>query len=273
MNQVRIEHISINELKNYEMGILFDKIIFGPLRSRRLGLSLGVNLLSVGSKHCNFDCIYCECGWNGDHPNGSFNTLSSVVSRLEAKLIEMRDSGELPDTITFAGNGEPTMHPEFGKVIDITLLLRDKYAPNAKVSVLSNATMIDREGVVEALKKVDMNILKLDSAILKTQEVVNQANIQRPIAEQIELLKQFSGQTTIQTMFLRGLYAGVEVDNTSNEEVDALLKAYKEIMPKSVMLYSLDRETPASGLKKVSKEDMEIIGERVKELGIDVSIA
>lgn len=253
--------------------MLFDKIIFGPLRSRRLGLSLGVNLLNVGSKHCNFDCIYCECGWNGDHPNGSFNSVNSVVTRLEQKLIEMSQQGELPDAITFAGNGEPTMHPQFGEVIEKTIALRDKYAPKAKVSVLSNATMIDRDFVVAALKRVDQNILKLDSAILGTQKILNQANVQNSVEIQIELLKQFEGQSTIQTMLLRGNYNGEVVDNTTTEEVNALIEAYKQVNPKSIMLYSIDRETPASGLQKVSKEELEVIAGRLRDLGFEVSVA
>lgn len=255
------------------MGFLFDKIIFGPLRSRRLGLSLGVNLLNVGSKYCNFDCIYCECGWNGDHPNGSFNSVNAVVSRLEQKLIEMSAEGELPDTITFAGNGEPTMHPDFYEIIEKTIALRDKLAPLAKVSVLTNATMISKPNVVAALKMVDQNILKFDSALLETQKMLNQANVQRGIEDQIELLKQFSHQGIIQTMLLRGTYKGVEIDNTSKAEIEALMKAYKEICPKSIMLYSIDRETPASGLIKVSKEELQAIAQVFEKEGFTVSIA
>lgn len=255
------------------MGFLFDKIIFGPVQSRRLGVSLGINLLNVASKHCNFDCIYCECGWNGDHPNGSFNSYNSVVSRLEQKLIEMRDEGKLPDAITFAGNGEPTMHPQFKQVIEKTVELKNLYAPKAKLSVLTNATMIDRVEVVEALRMVDLNILKLDSALIETQKIVNRANVQKSISEQIELLKQFSGQATIQTMFLRGNYNGVVIDNTTEEEVEALVDAYKQIAPKNIMIYSIDRQTPASGLVKVAKEELEKIAQYIRSFGFEVIVS
>lgn len=244
---------------------LFDKIIFGPLQSRRLGLSLGVNLLSPASKHCNFDCIYCECGWNKEHPHGSFNSKGAVISRLEEKLIEMADQGKLPDVITFAGNGEPTMHPDFEQIINQTIALRDRYAPQSKVAVLSNATLIGRDSVRAALLRVDRNILKFDSAIDQTVALINQPNVHRPVGETIELLKQFNGCLVIQTMFLRGEYAGRKFDNTSQEEIDRWIEAIREIAPAEVMLYSLDRDTPATGLEKISREELEAIALQLRQ--------
>jgi len=252
---------------------LFDKIIFGPVRSRRLGLSLGVNLLVPSAKLCNFNCIYCECGWNADSPRGAFNDADTVLERLDQKLREMKSEGELPAVITFAGNGEPTMHPDFEKIIDGTVEIRNRIAPDTKIAVLSNATMIRRESVRNALLKVDRNILKLDSAIDPTVRLINQPNALRPVSETIELLKLFKGRLIIQTMFLRGKYEGKGVDNTTAEEVDAWLGALREIRPSEVMLYSIDRDTPAAGLQKVSLEEMEAIAQRVRGLGIKASVA
>lgn len=252
---------------------LFDKIIFGPVHSRRLGLSLGINVMQPSSKHCNFDCIYCECGWNSEHPKGSFNTLNSIATRLESKLAEMETEGKLPDVITFAGNGEPTMHPDFSGIIDRTIAIRNRMAPDCKIAVLSNATMIDREPVREALMKIDRNILKFDSALNATVKVMNQPNNQRPVEKTIELLKLFGGKLVIQTMFLRGMYDGKTVDNTTEDEVSAWLDALTQICPSEVMLYSIDRDTPAQGLSKVGKDELQEIAQRVEKLGIKTSVA
>lgn len=252
---------------------LFDKIIFGPVHSRRLGLSLGINVMQPSSKHCNFDCVYCECGWNSEHPKGMLNSLNAITSRLEAKLVEMDAEGKLPDIITFAGNGEPTMHPEFDKVIDRTIEIRNRLAPSCKIAVLSNATMIDREPVRSALMRIDRNILKFDSALDSTVALVNQPNNLRVPSTTVELMKLFDGHLIIQTMFLRGEHGGQLIDNTTETEVAAWLRAVDEIRPSEVMLYTIDRDTPASGLSKVSREDMLAIAARVEELGIKTSVA
>lgn len=252
---------------------LFDKIIFGPVRSRRLGLSLGVNLLSPSSKHCNFDCIYCECGWNADNPYGSFNSLAAVSSRLEAKLDEMAAEGELPAYITFAGNGEPTMHPEFNKVIDRTIDIRDRKAPEAKIAVLSNATMIDRQTVREALKKVDRNILKMDSAIDATVRLINRPNNQRSVEDTIKLMQMFDGQLVVQTMMIRGEVDGEKFDNTTTEELQALTAALLRIAPNEVMLYSTDRDTPAEGIVRIEKDELETIAQKLRAAGLTVSVS
>ena len=232
--------------------MLFDKIIFGPIQSRRLGLSLGVNLLSPTAKLCNFDCIYCECGWNKTSPGGTFNNSLEVIEALEAKLIQMKNEGKAPDTITFAGNGEPTMHPQFADIISKTIDLRNTIAPLCKISVLTNATMINRPEVAQALLKVDQNILKLDSAIDATYEIINMPKNTRTVDQQIELLKQFSGQGIIQTMLLKGTNEqGIDVDNTTEKEISALINAIKEIKPTKIMLYSLDRIPPTSTLIQI----------------------
>lgn len=256
------------------MTALYNDIIFGPVRSRRLGLSLGVNLLPTESKLCSFDCIYCECGWNGDHPGPRrFNRREEVAHRLEEVLQQMAKEGEVPDVITFAGNGEPTMHPDFEAVIDDVIALRDRLCPKAKVSVLSNATQLHREGVCRALKRVDNNILKLDSAFDKTVKLMNLPQGNYSVERIVEQLAAFEGQMILQTMFLRGSFRGERIDNTTEEEVSAWLRLVERIRPSKVMVYSLDRDTPCPTLEKVSREELQAIARRVEALGIPCPVA
>lgn len=256
------------------MTSLYDNIIFGPIRSRRLGLSLGVNLLPIDSKLCSFDCIYCECGWNDEHPGKRrFNAREDVRDMLDRMLAKMVSDGTPPDVITFAGNGEPTLHPDFEAIIEDTIALRDKHCPSAKVSVLSNATQIHREDVRRALLRVDNNILKLDSAFDDTVQLINKPQGAYTVARTVELLKAFEGQLIVQTMFLRGEYLGRRVDNTTDEEVEAWLRLVADIAPKQVMVYSLDRDTPCQTLEKVEKDELRAIAERVEKLGIACSVA
>ncbi|MBQ6940206.1 MAG: radical SAM protein [Alistipes sp.] len=256
------------------MTSLYNNIIFGPVRSRRLGLSLGVNLLPIDSKLCSFDCIYCECGWNDEHPGKRrFNSRDDVRTMLDATLAKMVGEGTPPDVITFAGNGEPTLHPEFEQIIEDTIALRDKHSPEAKVSVLSNATQIHREDVRRALLRVDNNILKLDSAFDATVQLINKPQGAYTVERTVELLKAFGGELIVQTMFLRGEYLGQRVDNTTDVEVEAWLRLIEEIAPKQVMVYSLDRDTPCQTLEKVKKEELRKIAARVEALGIACSVA
>lgn len=256
------------------MTSLYDNIIFGPIRSRRLGLSLGVNLLPIDSKLCSFDCIYCECGWNDEHPGKRrFNAREDVRAMLDETLQKMVAQGTPPDVITFAGNGEPTLHPDFESIIEDTIALRDKHCPGAKVSVLSNATQIHREDVRRALLRVDNNILKLDSAFDATVQLMNKPQGAYTVARTVELLKAFEGNLIVQTMFLRGEYLGQRVDNTTEEEVSAWLRLVEEIRPKQVMVYSLDRDTPCQTLEKVEKDELRGIAERVEALGVACSVA
>lgn len=254
--------------------ILFDQIIFGPVKSRRLGVSLGVNLLPVDAKICSFDCIYCECGFNTTMKESPLPTREQVYESLELKLQQMVAAGELPDVITFAGNGEPTLHAQFEGIIDDTIALRDKYCPNSKVSVLSNSTRTHKPSIFAALKKVDMNIMKLDSAFDETVR-----RLDRPVGKTftvrwlIEQLKKFEGNLIIQTMFLRGVVDGEVLDNTTDREVEAWIEALKEVNPRQVMIYTIDRETPTLGLQKISLEELESIADKARAAGFDVSTA
>lgn len=255
--------------------ILFHETIFGPIHSRRLGSSLGINLMPNDGKICSFDCIYCEAGYNAQGTGkAGISPREEVRTALEKKLSAMKEAGDRLDVITFSGNGEPTLHPDFGGVVDDVIALRDKYYPAVRISVLSNSTMIDRPQVVEALKKVDNNILKLDSAIDETIHLINVPGNRNFNAQTvIEQLKAFNGQCIIQTMMLRGEHNGRVVDNTTEPEIEALLAAYREIQPKEVMLYSLDRPTPESQLKKVERDDLEAIAERFRAAGITVVVS
>ncbi|MDO9152261.1 MAG: radical SAM protein [Paludibacter sp.] len=254
--------------------ILFDQIIFGPIHSRRLGLSLGINLLPVDAKICSFNCLYCECGFNTTMREFAMPTREQVREILEVKLRLMAENSEIPDVITFAGNGEPTLHPEFEGIIDDTIILRNLWCQQAKVSVLSNSTRIHKPHIFNALKKVDCNILKFDSAIDNTMKLIDQP-VGKHINVQwlIEHLKRFEGKLIIQTMFLRGEFKGQTFDNTTDAEIAAWLSAMEEICPEQIMIYSIDRETPVQNLEKVSVDELNTIAEKAKARGFDVSVS
>ena len=253
---------------------LFSDIIVGPIKSRRLGLSLGVNLLPTNRKICSFDCTYCECGYNPDNeaPKVIFPELDVVSKRLETKLKDMSSEGLLPDVITFAGNGEPTLHPQFSEVIDETLRLRNIYCPNTKIAVLSNASGIHNPKIFNALMKVDDNILKLDSAIPETVKLLNNPAASYDLSRTVEYMKKFNGHVFIQTLFAKGFCNGKIIDNTTDEEVSAWLKLVKYISPRGVTIYPIDRDTPLESLEKIPSDKLDEIAEKVKALGISVQV-
>lgn len=255
--------------------ILFDKIIYGPIHSRRLGVSLGVNLFPADGKLCTFNCVYCECGFNEDHRTHTpLPRREEVKEQLVKKLDEMRASGLLPDVITFAGNGEPTLHPDFANIIDDTIAVRNQHCPSAKIAVLSNSTMLDREPVFEALCKVEDNIMKLDSVLDSRIRQIDNPN--KPgfcFDTLLRNLCRFKGNLIIQTMFLRGERDGIKLDNTTEEEITGWIDALKQIKPRQVMIYTVDRETPLKSLYKVSKPDLDAIAERARNEGFDVTVS
>ncbi len=253
---------------------LFDQLIFGPIQSRRLGLSLGVNLLPTDAKICSFDCLYCECGFNTTMQESTIPTRTDVYNALKTKLQEMLAANQTPDVITFAGNGEPTLHADFEAIIDDTIELRNEFCPTAKVSVLSNSTRIHKPHIFSALNKVDNNILKFDTAIDRTLQLVDRPTGKHiNVAWFIDHLKRFEGRLIIQTMFLRGEYKGEKFDNTTDVEVEAWLKALVEIRPQQVMIYTIDRETPIQQLEKISQEELNKIADKARKLGLEVSVA
>ena len=253
--------------------VIYPSPIFGPIQSRRLGVSLGINLLPADGKVCTFDCIYCECGYNSDHrPHSALPTREEVKQALEQQLIKMQLDGPKPDVLTFAGNGEPTAHPLFPEIIKDTIALRNKYFPEAKVSVLSNATQIMKDKVRAALMKVDNNILKLDTV---NEDYINE--LDRPVGKYsvdnvIENLKKFEGHVIIQTMFLKGTSpTGKDMNNTTADFVQPWLKAVKEITPQKVMIYTIDRETPCLQLEKATHQELDSIVELLRAEGIEAS--
>ncbi len=257
--------------------MLFSSIIYGPVHSRRLGISLGINLMPTNAKVCTFNCIYCECGWNTDNKarHLTLPTVQEVYSQLETKLQELQQSNVTPDVITFSGNGEPTLHPDFESVISHTITLRDTYFPSAKISVLSNSTQLYRPDVQRALTLIDNRILKLDSAVTQTMRLIDIPNNQHLTVPQIiEYLQPFNGKFTLQTCFLRGtLNDGTIINNTTNKEIEAWLDILPQINPKDIMIYVIDRETPLKSLQKISPRKMEEIADKARQLGFKVSVS
>lgn len=252
--------------------IIYPSPIFGPIKSRRLGISLGINLLPGDGKVCTFDCIYCECGFNADHkPHSRFPSREEVATALEKKLREMQTEGAMPDVLTFAGNGEPTIHPRFGEIINDTIALRDRFCPGAKVSVLSNSTQIMKPEVFEALLKVDNNILKLDTIDSEYIKTVDRPTGRYDINTILERMKAFNGKVVVQTMFLKGSVDGKDINNTGDEYVKPWIEAVKQIAPREVMIYTIDRETPMQGLLKASKEELDHIVAMLEKEGIKAS--
>ncbi len=255
--------------------VLFHDTIFGPIHSRRLGTSLGVNLSPNDGKICTFDCLYCEAGYNAQGPGTTGMPSREQVRRLlDERLSAMKAAGDRLDVITFSGNGEPTVHPEFPGVIDDTIELRDKYYPDVKISVLTNSTMIDRPAVAEALRRVDNNILKLDSAVESTMRALD-----RPVRDSftvdsvVAALGQFAGTGIIQTMLTRGTHDGIAIDNTTDAEIDALIRAYRSIRPREIMIYSIDRRTPEQSLEHIGPDRLRAIAARIEaETAIPVQL-
>ncbi len=254
---------------------LFDDIVFGPVRSRRLGISLGINLLPTDSKVCSFDCIYCECGRNpkSRHRQATLPARSEVFEKLKETLSSMQEENALPDVITFAGNGEPTLHPDFAEIIEDTLVLRNRYAPDARIAVLSNATMLGKEKVFRALMKVEDNIQKLDSAFEETLRIMDCPAKNFSLKRVVDQLVSFNGKVIIQTMFLRGRYKNRNFDNTTPSELEAWIRLLKKIEPSQVMIYTIARDTPVQPLEKISEPELNRIALQVKKEGFSVQVS
>ncbi|MCF0243487.1 MAG: radical SAM protein [Bacteroidaceae bacterium] len=255
--------------------IIYPSPIFGPVKSRRFGVSLGINLMPADGKICTFDCIYCECGFNKDfRPKQKRPSREEVSEALETMLQKMKADGALPDVLTFAGNGEPTAHPDFASIIDDTVALRDNYCPQCQITVLSNATMLHKKEVVEALLKVDNNCQKLDT--VDNQYISFLDRPQSPayqVDDIVEQLCQFKGKVIIQTMFLDGEYCGKNVCNTGEEYLIPWIETLKKISPQKVMIYTIDRETPAKGLKKTTHETLDNIAARLAAASLPCSVS
>ena len=250
--------------------MLREKTVFGPIYSRRLGHSLGINLLPQEGKICNFDCIYCECGWNADGRGDTrIPTAAEVRSALEDKLSALMLEGAPIDSITFSGDGEPTLNPEFPRIVDDTLFLRDTYYPQAKVSVLSNATRVHLPEVFEALRKVDNPILKLDAPTLALAEKINRPAPGYDVERVVAALEKFEGNFVLQTMFLR--FPGV-FDSSDPAVLEGWMAIVRRLRPREVMAYTIDRPTPQAGLEPFTVAEMRALLEPLIAEGFTVQI-
>jgi wyosine [tRNA(Phe)-imidazoG37] synthetase (radical SAM superfamily) len=255
-------------------GILFEELIFGPLKSRRLGSSLGINLLPRNGKICNFDCIYCECGLTDLRSlhNVKFPERSAVREALQDKLIELSENRTKLDSITFAGNGEPTLHREFKKIMEDVVELRNTYYPECRISVLSNSSMLHSEEIVEGLQLADKAIMKLDAGTEEMYQLINRPLKRSSLKQIVEHLKRFKGELTIQTLFTRGLFSGSYVDNTTEYAVNKWIQLLCEIKPAKVMVYAIDRPAPANALERITHSELEKIAIQVLCHGIPFQV-
>jgi wyosine [tRNA(Phe)-imidazoG37] synthetase (radical SAM superfamily) len=264
----------VSREKGVTMSILFHDVIFGPVQSRRLGVSLGVNLLPIDRKFCTFNCIYCECGWTHENIAGQKGLPGRdfVAEKLEEKLKEMASRDHAPDAITFAGNGEPTIHPQFPEIMEDVIRLRDRYFPEARVTVLTNSSTLHKPAIFNALKKAGNSILKLDAGTEEMFQLINAPQSGITLKSIVEKLKEFDGELIIQSLFLRGQVDGRAVDNTKEPEFSHWLKLIKEIGPKYVMIYPIDRATPNNTLEKVSFDELKEIAGKVEAAGIKAQV-
>lgn len=246
-----------------------EELVFGPIHSRRLGSSLGINLLPRTGKLCNFDCIYCECGWNRDgRTTEPLPAVSDLQETLEATLRDCLEKGTGIDSITFSGDGESTLHPCFGEMIDVTLSLRDRFFPEAKVSVLSNATRLGDEKVFQALRKVDNPILKLDAPADAAVALINRPQGSYHVEDVVRNLERFEGDFILQTMFLRS----EDFDSSDPAQLASWMDIVRRVFPREIMAYTLDREAPMPGLVKFTVEEMTNLLKPLVEEGFNVQI-
>ena len=246
-----------------------EETVFGPIHNRRLGRSLGINLLPTKGKICNFDCIYCECGWNRDGRGDTLlPTAAKVRTDLENKLVELMLEGTPIDSITFSGDGEPTLNPEFPRIIDDTLFLRDAYYPDAKVSVLSNATRVHVPEIFEALRKVDNPILKIDAPTDELAAKINQPAPGYQLSRVIEALQKFEGNFVLQTMFLKSK----DFDSSSPEVLEGWMAIVRQLKPREIMVYTIDRPTPDQGLEAFTVEQMSQLVKPLLDEGFKIDI-
>ena len=254
--------------------VLYDSPVFGPVHSRRLGVSLGINLMPADGKICTFDCIYCECGRNNEHhPKHHRPTRTEVYETLRNTLVKMQEEGPVPNVLTFAGNGEPTANPEFPEIVDDVLALRDEFFPEAKVSVLSNGTRITDPAIFRALLKLDNNIQKLDTVNPDYIKLIDNPVGHYDLDAVIKAMCDFKGHVIIQTMFLTGKLNGRDMDNTTDEYVLPWIEILKKIAPGKVMIYTIDRETPVSSLQKASREALDRIAALLRENGMETTVS
>ena len=255
--------------------MLFENTIIGPIHSRRLGNSLGINLLPLKRKFCTYDCIYCECGWNEETIENKIELPSyeDVRNQLKKRIDKLKAEGTVVDSFTFAGNGEPTLHPDFPKVVDLVVEIRNKYYPNAVITLLTNATQLSRPEIYNALLKLDNPVLKLDAGMAAMRNSINKPTAEKySFDELVNNLILFGNRGIIQTLLLRGSNDGKIISNVSDEDFGEYIELLKKIRPKYVMLYAIDRATPEKDLEKLSVDELEIYAQKIRNEGIDVKV-
>lgn len=250
---------------------LQDELVYGPVRSRRLGWSLGVNVFPPGRKICNFNCAYCQYGWTRESESAvapeDWPAPTSIADAVRLALRKIKRAGRHLDRITLAGNGEPTLHPRFSEIVERLRIVRDEECHDARLAVLSNAGTLDRPAVLDALRRVDEAYLKLDTADAGTFKRLNGAPTGLPrILEALRTLPH----VTIQSLFTRD--ATRRVDNTTPEEVERWIAALKAIAPEAVHVYSVDRDPAWAALEKISKEEMQAIVDRARAAGLAATV-
>ncbi len=259
---------------NIPGGFLFDSIVFGPVYSRRLGSSLGINLLPANKKVCTFNCIYCECGFTpATTEHTKLPKFSDIISAIEKSLVQNKTKGTHIDSITFAGNGEPTIHPEFLEIIEELLILRQKYYPKARIAVLTNGTQLNKPKVFKALSLIEDPVIKIDSAIEETIRVLDSPLIDYNLDSVIKAIVKMQSNFILQTMFIRAIYKGITVDNTTEKEVNAWLLLLKRIKPRLVQIYTISRIPASLSVEKVNKDTLESIAHRVNKLGFETIVS
>lgn len=262
--------------------MLFENTIVGPIHSRRLGSSLGVNLLPHKHKYCSYDCVYCECGWNKESANAAmeYSTVEEIGEQLEQRLQTLQQQGIPVDSLTFAGNGEPTLYPYFPAVVDVVNAMRDRYVPQAATTLLTNATQLRRPEVFAAVMKLTNPCLKLDAGTAEMRQLINRNIASSPNGnegcsweELIDNLIRFGNHGIIQTLLFDGLDdEGHVLSNITPEQFEPYLSILQRIRPRYVMLYSLDRATPAKRLRKLERAELDVYARRIQEVGVDVKV-
>lgn len=250
--------------------MLWDNIAFGPVKSRRLGSSLGINVSPTTVKICSFNCIYCECGWTLEKSIDPkfFFSAEEIIAAIDKKLSQCKETCTPIDSITFSGNGEPTLHPQFYQIIDALIVLRDKYYPKTVITCLSNATQLANKKVLAALKKIENPILKLDAVTEPLFQLIDKPTIPISVEEIIGHLQQMNGDFILQTLFFKGEVDGQCFNNAAEPHLSLWLNVVKQLHPKKIMLYSLDRSTPAQQLEKIPVEELEEIAQQLQKFKI-----
>ena len=238
-------------------------ILYGPIRSKRLGCSLGLNLFPSDRKVCSFDCVYCHFGGTTDHVRQSERLGIPSVTEVLAAVEEFLKSDNDFDYITFSGNGEPTMYPDFAELVPKLHELIRRRRPSVRLALLSNSSCVGEESLYPALKLIDLPIFKLDAGNQTTFEILNRPCPGVTISAIIDGLTRLSArqEIIIQTVMVDG-----PVPNHDGQAFDDWIVAIRRIRPGAIQLYTTDRPVADTRVRKVSDRQLETIAARIREL-------